>query len=217
MGALLRLGMVRSRSPMGGPGTLDVRRADELVSSLIGGNAAAWPPLMAVVGPALLDYAKRCRSLGHRRSDDDCREVMTLVLERLRKSEFRALRTYEAWRPANPQKTLEDWLRIVVDRVACDYVSRHAQRSVLHTLGVALDSGMLAGQAGMTDAQAVRELLEHAAKALPAEQVDALRRALDGRTLEDIARETGCSTDEVTRRLRAAHARLRRWVDDEAA
>ena len=161
-------------------------------------------------------FAKRSRSLGHRRTEDDVSEVMTLVLERLRKNGFRALRTWVAWSadPSNREKSLEDWLRIVLDRVACDYVTRHARRSLLHTLGAAIETGTAVARPAMTDAQAVRELIEHADRDLPPEQAALLRRLLDGQSMEEIADLAGSPREEVTRRMRAAHARLRRWAEE---
>jgi len=197
--------------------SLDLARCEELLGSVVAGKTGEWTPLVALLAPALLSFATRSRSLGHRRSEDDCSDVMTAVLERLKKNDFRALQTFPSWREANPGKTLEDWLRIVTDRVACDYVTRKARATLLNTLGQALDSGIAPARTAMTDAQAVRELVEHADQELPKEQAHLLKRVLEGASADTVARETGESRDQVERRLRAAYARLRRWVDDDAS
>src|SRR5439155_24524830 len=83
--------VVPLRARMRGQSLLDFVRCEALVASVLGGDACAWTPLVGLLCPAVLGYAKSSRSLGHRRSDDDVREVMTTVLERLKKTDFRAL------------------------------------------------------------------------------------------------------------------------------
>lgn len=201
---------------------LDVPRCEALVETLVRGDATAWRPLMVLVSPAVLRYAAASPNLGYRRTDPDAQhEVLTTVLERLRRNEFRALRTYVAWReaPGNCEKTLEDWLRIVTSRVACDFVSHRARRSALHTLGQALDTGVPVSPAwpGMTNIQAVRELLEHASRSLPAAQAETVRLAYEGKSTDEIAALRGETKADVDKRLRAAYASLRRWARDEDA
>lgn len=198
---------------------LDVSRCEALVGTLVKGDAAAWKPLVMLVGPAVLGYAAGSRKLGHRRTDEDTQhEVLTAVLERIRKHEFRALRTYVAWReaPDNLERTFEDWLRIVTTNVARDYVSYRVRRSALNTLGVALTTGAAPAEgSGMTNLQVVRQLLEHADRCLPPEQADVVRKVYEGTSIEEIARRAGETKAVIEKRLRAAYARLRRWAGDD--
>lgn len=201
--------------------SLDLPRCEALVETLVAGDVSAWRPLMVLVGPAVLGYAAASKNLGHRRTDEDAQqEVLTTVLERLRRNEFRAFRTYLAWKeaPENEAKSLEDWLRIVTSRVACDFVSHHARRSALHTLGVALETGVPGANAGpgMTNMQAIREVLEHANRALPPDQADVVQKVYAGKSIEEIALLRGESKATVEKCLHAAHARLRRWASDDS-
>lgn len=195
---------------------LDVTRCEDLVGTLVKGDPAAWKPLALLVGPAVLGYAASSRKLGHRRTDEDTQhDVLTAVLERIRKNEFRALKTYVEWRKGseNASRTFEDWLRIVTTNVARDYVSHRARRSALNTLGVALDTGVEpAAAVSMTKLQVVREILEHAESHLPADQALVVRSVFEGIPIEEIARRAGETKAEIEKTLRAAYARLRRWA-----
>lgn len=194
---------------------LDVPRCEELVGALVSGDATAWKPLVVLIGPALLSFSATSRVLGHRRGDEDTqRELLVAVLETLRKNDFQALKTYRSWRaaPENSQKTLEDWLRIILTNEARDYVTHRMRRSALNTLSIALDTGTALEWSGMTNAQAVRQLLQHADDHLPPEQAETLRRVFEGKSIEEVAHLSGESKGVIEKRLRAAYARLRRWA-----
>ena len=203
-----------------GAASLRDRTCEELAAAVVAGDAAAWKTLVRQLGPAVLSFAESARPLGHRRRDADAtHEVLTAVLERLRKDDFRALRTYFAWRgaPQNSERSLDDWLRIVTHRVACDYVTHRMRRRALQTLGVAIDTGIAwtPDGPGVTDCQAVRQILDHAERELPEEQAKAVRQIAEGKSITDISAALGEAREVVEKRLRAAYARLRRWVDDE--
>lgn len=198
---------------------LDVTRAEELVLAIHEGETRAWKPLMALLCPEILDFVRRSRSLGFRRCDEDTgHEVLTTVLERLRKHDFRALKTYVTWKEAerNRRKTFADWLHIVTDRVACDFVTHCARRSVRWTDFEPGAGGEIASTE-MMNVQVARELVEYADRVFPPEQSDVVRQVYEGRSTEEIARERKEERQVVDRRLRAAYARLRRWVDAPVA
>jgi hypothetical protein len=94
------------------------------VPRVIGGDGAAWQELVTRLEPLLIELLRRSRTLGPlRHSVDDCRAVMTSVLERLSKDDHRGLRLFWPWADANPEKDFGDWLRMVTVNLARDHVS----------------------------------------------------------------------------------------------
>jgi len=180
--------------------------------------------------PLLIQLLRRSRTLGPlRHSIDDCRTVMTSVLERLSRDDFRGLRLFLPWADVNPEKDFGDWIRIVTVNIARDHVSARlggAARSgaspdeaplnkrMLNTLASLLpgaDDYRLAFRPSMTNVQMARELLEYAARSLESTQLRALRRWMDGASHDELARELGlASPRDADKLVRAALARLRR-------
>ena len=203
------------------------------VPQVVGGDPAAWKDFVAKLEPLLVQLLQRGRTLGPlRHSIDDCRAVMTSVLERLRKDDFRGLRLFRPWAEVNPGKDFGDWIRIVTVNIARDHVSARlgdAARSddepplnkrMLNTLASLLpadDDHRLAFQPAMTDVQLARELLEYAARSLESTQLHALRRWMDGASHDELARELGlASPRDADKLVRAALARLRRQFGGRA-
>lgn len=197
------------------------------VPRVVGGDGAAWAELVAQLEPLLIQLLRRSRTLGPMRHNvDDCRAVMISVLERLKKDDYRGLRLFQPWAEAHPGKDFGDWIRIVTVNLARDHVSSrlgHAEgaddgaplnKRMLNSLASLLpgdDDHRLAFQPSMTDAQLARELLDYAARALDPAQLQALRRWMEGASIEELAAELGLATPRDAHKLvRAALARLRR-------
>lgn len=206
------------------------------VPRVLGGDAAAWEELVTRLEPLLVELLRRSRTLGPMRHNvDDCRAVMTSVLERLRKEDFRGLRLFPPWSKVNPGKDFGDWVRIVAVNLARDHVSARLgnaarggaggadpgaeddapiNKRMLNTLASLLpkdDDHRLGFRPSMTNVQTARELLEYAARALETVQLRALRRWMDGASFEELAGELGLSSPrDADKLVRAALARLRR-------
>lgn len=202
------------------------------VPRVVGGDAAAWKELVTRLEPLLIELLRRSRTLGPmRHSVDDCRAVMTSVLERLSKDDYRGLRLFRPWAEAHPGKDFGDWIRIVTVNLARDHVSSRlgAQRAdddgapnkrMLNTLASQLPAGdeeRIGFRPSMTEAQAARELLEYAAQALDPDQFRALRRWMDGASFAEVAAELELAAPrDADKLVRAALARLRRRFGEQA-
>jgi hypothetical protein len=202
------------------------------VPRVVGGDPSAWKALVIELEPLLVQLLSRSRTLGPlRHSVDDVRAVMTTVLERLSKDNFRGLRLFLPWAEANPEKDFGDWIRIVTVNIARDHMSsRLGERArsdeaplnkrMLNTLASLLpsdDDNRLAFRPSMTNVQMARELLEYAARSLEATQLRALRRWMDGASHDEIATELALETPrEADKLVRAALARLRRHFGGQA-
>jgi hypothetical protein len=209
---------------MDGPQEVEVALARALE-----GDEAAWVRLLGLLWDRVDDRARRSRYMGQLRgSIDDRREVVSRVFARLRRNNLRALRTFPAWRERNPEKTIDDWLAILVTNVIRDYVrerlgdidaSGNGLKRMLHTLASSLDvDADGARRPAMTDAIAATELLSVARSILPAEQASALASWLAGGDFEEIATAHGWPDGRAARgKVRAALARLRRELRDETA
>jgi hypothetical protein len=167
-----------------------------------------------------------------RHNVDDCRAVMTSVLERLSKDDYRGLRLFRPWADAHPGKDFGDWIRIVTVNLARDHVSSRlggAERAgdgerlnkrMLNTLASRLPGGddeRIGFRPSMTEAQHARELLEYAARSLDPDQFRALRSWMEGASFAELAAELGLAGPrDADRLVRAALARLRRHFGDQA-
>ena len=204
-------------------GASDLASLATYVPAVVAGDAAAWHQLAAQLEPHLMRLLRRSRALGPMRQNaDDCRAVMTNVLERLRKDDYRGLRLFERWIDANPGKDFGDWIRIVTANLARDHVSSRLgaadgavlNKRMLNTLASVLPNGddhRLAFRPTMTNEQLARELLEYAEQALDSAQLQALRRWMDGATFAELAVELGLAAPrDADKLVRAALARLRR-------
>jgi hypothetical protein len=197
------------------------------VPRVLDGDGSAWQELVTRLEPLLVQLLRRTRTLGPMRDNiDDCRAVMTNVLERLHKDDFRGLRLYQRWADANPGKDFGDWIRIVTVNIARDHVSSRlgvAERAedaapinkrMLNSLASVLPDGddhRLGFRPSVTHDQLARELLEYAARCLDPAQFLALRRWMEGASFDDLAAELHLATPrDADKLVRAALARLRR-------
>jgi DNA-directed RNA polymerase specialized sigma24 family protein len=218
---------------MPGLGDSDLAALAGYVPRVVGGDETAWKALVTELEPHLMALLRRSRTLGPMRHNiDDCRAVMTNVLERLKKEDYRGLRLFAPWVAANPGKDFGDWIRIVTVNLARDHVSSRlgaAERAadepprnkrMLNTLASLLpadDDHRLAFRPLMTNDQLARELMEYAAHALDRVQLRALRRWIEGASFEELAAELELPrAQDATRLVRAALARLRRHFGDQA-
>jgi len=88
------------------------------------GETAAWPELMAALEPKLQVLA-RYQKIGRLRSrDEDLRNVVVAVFDKLERRDHEALRRFAAMagRPS-----FEAWIRRVLRSVAIDYLRGHAE------------------------------------------------------------------------------------------
>jgi hypothetical protein len=163
--------------------------------------------------------------MGQLRSEDDRREVVSRVFARLRRNELRALRTFPAWQDANPDKSFDDWLTILVTNVIRDYAAERlgdldasgaALKRLVNTLAESLDAGTnVRLDPAITDAVAAAQLLEVARARLSADQQVALAGWLAGADFAELAAEHGWRPEVARNKFRAAIARLRRELRTE--
>lgn len=219
--------------------SLDESKALALIDELVGGRTEAWKALVELLHPQIERIVRGSRSLGPLRdSDDHRRNVVTDALEKLARNDHRALAILRHWLAENSDKTLMDWLRIVVTNVARDYVEKQlgagkpgagmdeasAKKRLLHTLASALPADDLspALRPPVTDQQTARQILEYAAEHLPDDQLRALEAWLRQADFAEVGAAAGLARDHAKggeKLVRAALARLRRQfvVDTSAA
>jgi len=202
------------------------------VPRVVLGDDAAWQQLAGELEPHLIALLRRSRTLGPMRHNvDDCRAVMTSVLERLKKDDYRGLRLFQPWIAANPGKDFGDWIRIVTVNLARDHVSSRlgdAERAegepprnkrLLNTLASLLpvdDDHRLAFRPLMTTDQLARELMEYAARTLDPVQLRALTLWIEGASFDEVAAELELPrAQDATKMVRAALARMRRHFGDD--
>ena len=159
-----------------------------------------------------------------RGSADDRREVVSRVFAKLRKNDFRALRTFPAWRARNPDRQYDDWLAIVTVNVIRDHVARRlgatdesgaALKRLVNTLAESLDDCEPGSRPTITGTVVARQLLEDARTMLPDDQYNALTGWLTGADFGDLGQTHGWTPEVARAKVRAALARLRREVRGE--
>ena len=205
-----------------------LRDDDQLVQRILRHDDVAWMQLFAHYGPIVERIARSNRSMGgYRGSEDDVRNVMAHVFERLRRDDFRALRTFGGWRAKHPEKAFPDWLTIVTVNVVRNYITAKlgtpredgtSLKQLVNTLADALPDSDGAGPAYLphiTTKETAQRIIDYARAHLPADQLSALEAWLEGATFEEIARDAHLADARAGDRLvRAALARLRRQFDD---
>ena len=181
--------------------------------------------LVEILWPHWIDIAMSSASLRRLTASEDlARDVAARLAARLGVAGSPELHGYLLWRPRNPGKTVEDWLRIVAVNVVRDVVRSVVGRprgtssrdtpSVKRFLNDLGSSERLDEQGirpPITDAITAREILSRVEEILSAAQLAALRDWLEGYGFDEMARRTEHGDAEVCRReLRAAIAALRR-------
>jgi DNA-directed RNA polymerase specialized sigma24 family protein len=199
---------------------VDLARCEALATRAAEGDAEAWTALVAQLWDPLRQFLRGNASMGRARTEDDVRDALTKLFSKLGAQNGRGLKLYGSWRARHPDKTFDDWLRIVAKNVARDraretlgartpsgepsvkrLLNEFAASSRLETLGV---------RPPMTLAQTARQLLEFAKAHLPADQQRALHLWLDGASFEEIGRECDLDEDSGRKLVRASVAVLRR-------
>src|SRR6185295_5959794 len=159
--------------------------------------------------------------------EDDVRNVMAQVFERLRRDDYRALRMFLGWRDRNPGKAFQDWLTIVTVNVIRNYISSKlgapgpggtSPKQLVNTFTEALpsDGDELAILPHITTKETAQRIVEYARDHLAGEQLAVLAAWLAGASLDDMVSELHLAdTKAADRLLRAALARLRRQFAEQ--
>jgi hypothetical protein len=190
------------------------------VADALAGDEASWVKLLGHLWDQVESHVNNSRMMGQLRgSIDDRREVVSRVFARLRRNDFRALRTYDAWLARNRDKTFGDWLAILTANQIRDYVTERigSWKRLINTLAESLeDNDDPSGRPPITNEIAATELLAHARAHLAEDQLVALTHWLAGHDFAEIAALAGLAGEGVARaRVRAALARLRREVRED--
>lgn len=204
---------------------LDVPRCHAIAVGAI--TDSEWKALLAEIWPFLERSVSRNRTMGSlARSDDNVKDVMTAVVERLSPSGGNALAKYKEWSIEHERADFDDWLRIVVSFVIRDFVRATLGRntktrdpalpSVKRLLNEfasspASEDAFGAERPQLTLAQTARQLLTFARESLSEPQHRALSMWLDDMDFGEIEGELGLDGEEAAKKLvRAALATLRR-------
>ena len=196
---------------------------DEILRRVLRGDQSAWMTLFSQYGPVVERIARTNRSMGsYRGSVDDVRNVMARVFERLRRDDYRALRTFADWRDKNPGKVFSDWLTIVTVNVVRNYISSKlgapspdgaSLKQLVNTFADALplDGDAQLVRPHITTKETAQRIVEYAQDHLADDQLAVFAAWLEGSTFDEIASELHLVDAKAADRiLRAALARLRR-------
>lgn len=210
-------------------GHLDDRAGAEALTAVAvaaaGGDDQAWRHLWETVEPRLLGLVRRPRFLGRLSlRDDDCRNVVLAVMERLYADDRRRLVAFASSVRADPSRQFWPWLVVVAKRVGIDYMRSHeqfigrrgapseSQPAWAHDT-TASDLKMGGQRPAMTNRGTARQLLDIAAHTLSPPQRAALDLWLQGSDHAAIATELGLPEPRDGERLvRSGLERLRRAV-----
>jgi hypothetical protein len=205
---------------------LDLPLCEALAARSADGDGDAWRALVAHLWPFWQHAVRTSRALGPlARSEDTVHDVVAALVEKLGPEAGAALGLYPAWRAANPDRTFEDWIRIITAYAVRDYVRRALGRGktkdpelpspkrLLNELATSplADDPALAVRPSMTMAQTARQLLAWAEGRLAKDQLRALMMWMEGAEVDEIGEEMCAGDAEAARKLmRAAVAVLRR-------
>jgi len=194
------------------------------------GDRKAWELLVGHLWPAcvrIVASRSAMRQLGS--SQDHVANVVTNLIGKLGDEDGRGLRLYGPWRARNPEKSFDDWIRIVAANTVRDYVRDHANElatdapkeiGVKRLLNEFTTSGAtreIGERPPFTAAQTARQLLAYASGHLPEDQHRALMLWIEGSGFDEIAGELGLGGAEAAAKLvRAAVAVLRRQFARDA-
>lgn len=197
-----------------------------LLPRVLAGEPSAWHELWQSVEPLVWGVSGKWQVTGPLcRQSDERREIVLRVMERLRESDFRRLRTFAASTGAGSDAAFRVWLTTVATRVAIDRMRAHPEN--VDSRGrhgdarwarlVSLDDAPpLVQDADVHGKTTALRLLERARQELSVEQLTVLCLWLDGVGFEAIAARMDLPDDRAALRvLRAALKRLRdRYRDD---
>jgi RNA polymerase sigma factor (sigma-70 family) len=209
---------------------IDQELCETLVARAAEGDAAACRALVEHLWPAWIDIVKSSRSLrevGH--ADDVVHDVVAKLVEKIGRADGRGAKFYVQWHGRNPDKTFEDWIRIVTKNAIRDYLRQKlgprnptpgepSLKRLLNEFASSPALEELGVRPPLTAAQTARELLEFARTRLPTEQLTVLGAWLEGASFEDMEKEHGVTAEDARKLVRAAVATLRRhFAPDETA
>jgi RNA polymerase sigma factor (sigma-70 family) len=194
----------------------------EVVAHVLKGDASAWLVLFSKYGPLVISIARTNRSMGsYRQSEDEVRNVMAQVFERLRRDDYRALRTFGAWRDKT-HKEFKDWLTILTVNVIRNYITAKlgtprrdgsSAKQLVNTFAseLKLDGNEPIVRPSFTNREAANEIIAFAHEHLAEEQMAVLAGWLEGTSFEELAAELHLvDARAADRLLRSALAKLRR-------
>lgn len=199
---------------------LDLAKCEPLIALAAEGDAEAWKALLELLWPFCLAILRSSPALRRRgRDEDDILDVCTNVAHKLGRGNGTGLKRYQTWQLVHPDKTFEDWVRIVVANAAKDHAARpiepvEKELSVKRLLNEFAQSPRweeMGVRPPMTAAQTAREMLEFARGVLSDVDFQVLALWLVDASFEEIARQAKLEDAEAARKLvRAIVAVLRR-------
>jgi RNA polymerase sigma factor (sigma-70 family) len=188
-----------------------------LLQQVVAGDARALSQWLERLWPELVLLVKANSSMRPlAASEDHVHNVVQSVIEKL------SLRfeRYAPWQAANPDRSIDDWLRIVTKNAIRDYLraqfgprSASDQPSVKRLLNEYASSDPLEERSvrpPFTLAETARELFEFAKRHLPPAQLRALQLWLEGASFDEIAQDQSSSAEQAQQQLHAGIAVLRR-------
>ncbi len=207
---------------------IDDAELEGLVEAAAAADERAWRTLWAAIEPPLSRIIAQPRFLGRLgQGEDDRRNIVVLVMARLRDDNFHRLHLYLDARRGNPRLRFMGWLRVVAKRVGVDYLRAHPEYLRRHDAGASTPGAWVeqrtlppASRIGgerppVTNRGTARELLRFAAGAIPEDQLRALELWTASESFTDIADALGLrGPGDAERLVRAAIERLRRHYRD---
>ncbi|MBI5537148.1 MAG: sigma-70 family RNA polymerase sigma factor [Deltaproteobacteria bacterium] len=194
---------------------------EALLQKVVNGDAASWQALWEAVQPSVWAITGKWQITGPiARREDDRRNIVLQVMDRLRADDFRRIRCFlESTRTRQPGSSFRTWLATVTARVAIDYVRAHPEYLDRRAHGagerwvrVVSASEFPQDLDGPSphDVATAAELLDSARRVLRAEQLTALCLWLQGDDEAGISKALELGEPADGRRLlRSALKRLR--------
>jgi DNA-directed RNA polymerase specialized sigma24 family protein len=205
-----------------------MQELEDLVAEAAAGNEAAWWLLWEEVEPGLERLLRNPRVTGRMsQSEDDVRNIMVNIMEKLRDDGSRRLRKYVE--QDRREGGFKAWLAVVTKRIVVDYMRAHTDyvdRRHSHSAKSAAgrwvipgelpsDSQLVGSRPPVTDRGMALALLRYAYETLPKDQLAALELWILNKPYDTIAAELELESARVANKLvRAALERLRRRFRD---
>lgn len=177
---------------------------------------ALWPSWLKLVGAS---PAMRTLAAG----EDHARNVGVVLAAKLGTPGARALKSYRSWRERHPEKSFDDYHRIVVANATRDYVRSQTspgasgdsdleprRKRLVNEFAASPALEQMGQRPGVTPAQTALQLADFATTRLPKRQLTALVHWLQGADPAELDASLGAAPGEGSRVLRAAIATLRR-------
>ncbi len=197
------------------------RDLEELVRTTLAGAPNAFAELALALWPFAAAAGRRARE-----AEDETQELYARLLAKLEVDGRAGLASYPEWRSRHPDKTFEDWIRIVLANLARDLRRERNGRArsrdaaseeapsakrLLNELGSLAPLDDLGYRPPVTSEQTAREILAFAREHLPPLQSAALSAWVEGEDFAQVSARTGIPDEaSAVRLVRAALATLRR-------